>query len=82
MEIDFTGITKEPSFSHRLTRITRISSIYSFPCSPILHVMINYRRSGYYYKFGGSRNKKYCKDIIDEVIINNMSRTAQETREI
>jgi hypothetical protein len=37
---------------------------------------------GYYYKFGGSRNKKYYKDIIDEVIVPNMPRTAQETREI
>jgi len=36
------------TFSHRLTQIILISSIYSFPDSFILHIIINYRRLGHY----------------------------------
>jgi hypothetical protein len=38
------------TFSHRLTQITLILSIYPFPGSLMLHVMINYRRLEHYRK--------------------------------
>ncbi len=56
-------------FSHRLTQITLISSIYSFPCSLILPVMINYRRLGHYRILGSDLlNSRSLPDFLGGIV--------------
>ena len=56
-------------FSRRLTPITLISSIYSFPCSLIRHVMINYRRLGHYRILGSDLlNSRSLPDFLDGIV--------------